>query len=306
MPAANHHHEVMPLVDPVVLQARLARARINHAKSVEAVERYRQQLTRSYGVKIEFEEGPHAPFNATTQLSWHHDRNRHVVLLHPPYEAFHEPHLRAHELGHIELASETHKVWGRVPRVAVKVAIDREKLSEKAVQTGIVSEPEMLAIESELSAEDRWKRRIATVAFDRILDMLVEQRVRDNTGLKVLSAAQFISLQAQMQARIHELKSYRRFSFAGLKAQLPPENLTTPSLAVNFAYAFFLDRLLGKFTRYYAVFCTTVDNDSAKMLAEAIFDFVQGRIASLNAGGEYGLVDDVMKMAGLDELYGWS
>jgi hypothetical protein len=265
----------MPLVEPVLFQARVARARTDHAKGVEAVERYRQQLIRTYGVKIKVKK--------------------------EPYDVFSEPHFQAHELTHIALASETYETLGMVPRFGVEVSINGDAVPLR----GNISESVFRTIWSELPVEDRWKQNILSTAWDRILDMVVEQKLRDNTTLKVISSAQFISLQTQMHAQIQQLKGYRQFCASTPKDQQPSEHLAVASLAIDCANALFVDRLLGGFTNFFSSLSSEFDSDSAKNLAQAVCDFVQGRIPCLEPAGECRLVDEVMEMTGLNGLYGW-
>lgn len=156
-----------------------------------------------------------------------------------------------------------------------------------------------------VSREDEWKKRILGSAFSRILDMPVEYRLHADTRFKPLSAAQFISIHAQMSMMFNELRGYRQYVAATPKDQLPPALFATASNTIDCANALFIDRLLGGNTNYFCSFAEAFDGYVDKGLAERMCDLSQGQIPGLAAGDEYGFVDAVMGIAGLSGCYQW-
>lgn len=281
---AVENRKTTPVVDPSVLAARLSKAKTDHAKCVNEVEQYRKELVATYGIEIRIKKVKSPASFGVCQLSWAHNRDHHVVELDAGYDIFYEPHLRAHELTHIELASKARTKLGFVQSFGVEVTLDDNNA---------------------MSSEDRWKHQILTSAYDRILDMVVEYRVMKNVLLKAISAAQFLSLHIHISKQNKQLKGYREYMASTPKDQLPPDHLATASLAIDCANALFLDQLSGGFTHYFSRFIATFDNDSAKALAEKVCGFCQERIPGLEVAGEYGLVDEVMGIVGLNGLYQW-
>jgi len=156
-----------------------------------------------------------------------------------------------------------------------------------------------------VTQEDRWKPQILLAAFNRIMDMVVEQKVKGNSLLTTLSAAQFVSLETEMRQHLAELKSFSRFAASASPSALPPQHMGQASLAVDCAYALFLDRLFGNVTNYFPNPPATQDSSSVRKLAEEICSYCQSQIPSLEPAGENKLVDDLMNMVGLSGLYEW-
>ena len=196
----------------------------------------------------------------------------------------------AHELGHLRLESNARRSGKN--RFFVS--------SAKARGTMIMSmEDDVL----------RWQKRghsdsaITDVVLDLIqracahllncpIDMIIEASMRDSMPL--FSPAQFLSL------RLWAMEAWESDSNAANR-ELTPRLILRPTLALNGAFALFLDDLFRGATSY----ASNYRGAETFAMSEKLFRHWQTRFPHLGPGDEYGLVDDFASMLGLQDWYEW-
>lgn len=115
MTTENSGQPQVTLVDADALNEQLNTARSFHAESAELVKGYREELIRTHGVEIRYKKTALPSLCGLVEFSWVHNRDHHLVWLHSGLKKNHEPHVRAHELTHIAMASEARNGLGYVP-----------------------------------------------------------------------------------------------------------------------------------------------------------------------------------------------
>jgi Tfp pilus assembly protein PilF len=263
----------------------------HHAAANEAVEKLRVEMEQlsGYPVRVSYEDFQ-AEIGALIQMAWKHSRDHHLIRCRKSYPKRLMPHMLAHELGHLRLESNARRSGKN--RFFVSSAKARETMIRRM-------EDDIL----------RWQKRghsessITNVVLDLIqracahllncpIDMIIETSMRDSMPL--LSPAQFLSL------RLLALEAWEADSNAANR-ELTPRLILRPTLALNGAYALFLDDLFRGATSY----ASNYRKEETFAMSERLFRHWQTRFPKLGHGDEYAVVDEFASMLGLKDWYEW-
>ena len=263
----------------------------HHAAANEAVEKLRVEMEQlsGYPVRVSYEDFQ-AKIGAMMQMAWKHSRDHHLIRCRKSYPKPLMPHMLAHELGHLRLESNARRSGKN--RFFVSSAKARETM--------------IRSMEGDIL---RWQKRghsegsITNVVLDLIqracahllncpIDMIIETSMRDSMPL--LSPAQFLSV------RLLALEAWEADSNAANR-ELTPRLIMRSTLALNGAYALFLDDLFRGATSY----ASNYRKAETFAMSEKLFRHWQTRFPELGPGDEYGLVDDFASMLGLTDWYEW-
>ena len=135
-------------------------------------------------------------------------------------------------------------------------------------------------------------RGLCGFLFNCPLDMLIERQIHEKFPL--LQPAQFMSVRklALEAWQANSNQEIRRFT---------PRKILQSSLALNGAYALFLDGLF----RGASDFATPYRRLESFTLSQSLWRHWEERAGSLDPGGEYRLVDEFADMTGLRSWYEW-
>jgi hypothetical protein len=128
--------------------------------------------------------------------------------------------------------------------------------------------------------------------FNCPLDMLIERHLR--ATCKPLQPAQFLSV------RLMANEAWQTSSKPEVR-QLTPRKILLASLALNGAYALFLDDLFRGATEFAAPY----RREETFGLSQKLWKHWQERAQNLGPGDEYRLVDEFADMVGLRDWYEW-
>jgi hypothetical protein len=128
--------------------------------------------------------------------------------------------------------------------------------------------------------------------FNCPLDMLIERHLR--ATCKPLQPAQFLSV------RLMANEAWQTSSKPEVR-QLTPRKILLASLALNGAYALFLDDLFRGATEFAAPY----RREETFGLSQKLWKHWQERAKNLDPGDEYRLVDEFADMVGLRDWYEW-
>ena len=263
----------------------------DHAAAIESVEKLRAEMEQlsGYPVRVSYEDFQDK-VGAPIQMAWKHSRDHHLIRCRKSFPERLMPHLLAHELDHLRLESNARRSGKN--RFFVSSANTRE-----------------IAIRSMGDDVLHWQKRghsegaITNVVLNMIqraglhvlncpIDMIIETSLRDS--MPSLSAAQFLSV------RLMALEAWEADNNAANRERTPRLILRS-TLALNGAYALFLDDLFRGATSY----SSNYRKLETFAMSEKLFRHWQTRFPQLGHGDEYAVVDDFASMLGLKDWYEW-
>jgi hypothetical protein len=258
---------------------------------VDSVEKLRAEMEQlsGYPVRISYEDFEEK-VGASIQMAWKHNKDHHLIRCRKSWPARLMPHLLAHELDHLRLESNARRSGKN--RFLVSSARTRE-VAIRSMEKDIL----------------RWQKRghsensITNTTLDLVqrtcahllncpIDMVIETALRGSMPL--LSPAQFLSV------RQFALEAWQSDSNAQGR-ELLPRLILRSTLALNGAYALFLDDLFRGATTY----ASSYRKEDTFPISENLFRHWQDHLPQLGHGDEYGLVDDFACMLGLKDWYEW-
>jgi tetratricopeptide (TPR) repeat protein len=262
-----------------------------HSDAFKCVQDYKAAMEKLSRFRIRFEETDFEDMlGATIQMAWKHGRDYHLIKTRRGYDPELLAHLEAHELTHLKLESEARQegknlffaTSAQSREVAIRsIATDVRRLEKQGY-----------------SEESITKLTLSVVAgltgflFNCPLDMIIERYIRET--FRALRPAQFLSLRgmAREAAATNTNPQIR---------QVTPRKIMQASLALNGAYSLFLDNLFEGACDFSALY-RRFDTFS---LSQRLFSRWAERVAKLEPGDEYKLVDEFAEMTGLRAWYEW-
>ncbi|MCB8978657.1 MAG: tetratricopeptide repeat protein [Ardenticatenaceae bacterium] len=228
------------------------------------VRQLREEIEKDTDVEIELVADPAINANAKAEIAWHHGRSRHVVRYKELDPAI-TPHFLAHELEHIVLETEARQADNN------RFFITND-FTRKAAQDAILSDVSLLKRSGALgNMLDTFIERIISgltnQLFNLPLDMVIEHRLY--TTCPELRPTQFVSL-----AHTHK-ENLAVLNDSQIK-QITPRLIYNANLAMNAAYALFMDHLLGGVTNYAS------DYESTRFHATAVSYSLYGWMSKTN------------------------
>lgn len=226
---------------------------------------------------------------AVTQMAWKHNRTSHLVKYRNLARAV-NPHLVMHELEHIALEHEARQA-GRNRSFAAT-----PKSRERAIRS---IRDDIYRLKNAGYAEDQitevilqWVNGLCNQLFNCPLDMMIEQRIHQKYATVHLS--QFASLAAAYA------EDLRAFTSKDIKRVTPPR-IFRASVALNCAYALFIDSLYDGKTEYARPYHTS----DAFATGQKLFALWQDAEHNFTPGDEYALVDEFARLLKLQDWYEW-
>ena len=199
-------------------------------------------------------------------------------------------HLEFHELTHLKLESEARKAGknlfftttARTQQAALSAMGNDIRRWEKA---GLSEQRALVATKSVISG-------LCGFLFNCPLDMVIERQLHDDFPL--LRPSQYLSISklANEAIEANRKEQVRKYT---------PRRLLNSSLALNGAYALFLDDLFNQATEFAAAY----RSEETFGLAQKLWQHWRGRSKNLGPGDEYSLVDDFADMIGIRDWYEW-
>jgi len=273
----------------VDLQTNLAERQ--HPAALEAVEKLRVEMEQlsGYPVRVSYEDFPEK-IGASIQMAWKHNRDHHLIRCRKSFPERLMPHLVAHELVHVRLESNARRSGKN--RFLISSAKTRE-IALRSIGSDIVR----------WQAQGYSEKAITNMALDLVqrlcahllnspVDMIIETTLRDT--VPQLSASQFLSV------RLMALEAWESDNNRAGR-ELTPGLILRSTLALNGAYALFLDDLFHGATAY----ASNYRKLETFAVSEKLFRHWQSRFPQLGHGDEYGIVDDFATMLGLKDWYEW-
>ena len=273
----------------VDLQATLAEQ--HHAEAVESVEKLRAEMEQlsGYPVRTSYEDFQEK-VGATIQMAWKHNKDHHLIRCRKSWPERLMPHLVAHELDHLRLESNARRSGKN--RFLVSSARGREA-AIRSMEDEILRWQKRGRSESSITEVILTSiQRACTHLLNCPIDMVIETALR--ASMPSLSHAQFLSV------RLFALEAWESDSSAEGR-ELLPRSILRSTLALNGAYALFLDDLFRGATAYAANY----RKEETFATSEKLFRHWQSRFPQLGPGDEYGIVDDFASMLGLKDWYEW-
>ena len=262
-----------------------------HLEAFKIVEDFRAGLEQLSGYPVRLSEGDFKDATtATIQTAWKHGRDYHLVKYRTSLPAVLRPHQLAHELSHLELEAEARKAGKNRSLVTNPKT---EGLARQRLDTDIRKlERKGYRPEASQDLVTTLVRGLMGFLYNCPLDMLIE--IRLSQRMPQLSASQFVTL--------------RMGALEALQSQLNPKILeVTPKLilragmALNGAYALFLDDLFKGATAYAAAY----HRSESFSLSQKLYGHWQSRSQVLGPGDEYALVDEFADMIGVRGWFEW-
>jgi Flp pilus assembly protein TadD len=262
-----------------------------HSDAFKAVENFRASLEKSSGFPIRLTEGEFRDkTSATIQMAWKHGRDHHLIKFRTGLAEELRTHQMAHELSHLQLETEARKA-GRnrffmTTAASEKTALrriepDLHKLERKGYPAAAAKDLALALI-----------RGLAGFLFNCPLDMLIETRLRER--MPALQAGQFVALRMGAQEAL-ETQSNPKI------LEVTPKWILRAGVALNGAYALFLDELFHGATQYALAYQKT----EPFAMSQRLFQHWQARRLQLGPGDEYTLVDEFAEILGLRGWYEW-
>lgn len=270
------------------LQGELAER--NESELFKLVQGYKAETETLSGYPVRLQsEKLEANVGATIQMAWKYQRDFHVLKIRASYPPPLAGHLEGHELTHLKMESEARQL-GKNKFFSVTAAT-RE-----------------MALRSLGNDIRRWEKlgftenKIKAVSLDLIsglcgflyncpLDMIIERELFNRFPL--IRPAQFIS------SGILFNEALKTNSHADVR-KFTPKKILNASLALNGAYALFLEDLF----QGAAEFAASYRREEAFALSQKIWQHWQSR-SNLAPGDEYILVDEFADLTGLNGWYEW-
>lgn len=227
---------------------------------------------------------------ATIQSAWKYHQNHHLLLTRKGYSPVLLSHLEIHELTHIKLESEARSAGKN------KFFTITARSQENAIRT---FSADLKRFEKEGYTKE-WANGLAKTLVDGLagflfncpLDMIIERKIRSE--FPALKHAQFLSLRqlAEEARNVNNDPMLRKFT---------PKKIMLASLALNGAYALFLDDLFQGATEFASPFV----NEESFMTSQRLYDHWLSRSIFLPPGAEYQLIDEFADILGLSQFYEW-
>lgn len=262
-----------------------------HPEAFKAVENFRAGLEQLSGYPVRVTEGEFRDkTSATIQMAWKHGRDHHLITCRSSLPEELRTHQTAHELSHLQLEAEARKAGTNrffVTTTATERSVfqrldgDIRKLQRKGFPTD-ASQGLVTAL----------IRGLAGFLFNCPLDMLIETRLRER--MPALSAGQFVALRMGAQEALGTTTDPKIL-------EVTPKLILRAGMALNGAYALFLDNLFRGATTYALAY----QRAESFAVSQRLFRHWQARCPQLGPGDEYALVDEFADMVGLTGWYEW-
>jgi tetratricopeptide (TPR) repeat protein len=274
----------------VELQVGLAEKQ--HSEAFKAVQNYKAELETLSGYPIRIEETDFDDrVGARIQMAWKHGRDYHLISTRRGYAPELLAHLEAHELTHLKMESEARKVGKNL--FFATTAATRETALRAIAGDMRKWKKEGYADDSIAQVATSMIGGICGFLFNCPLDMLIERDLRER--FPALRPAQFLSMR-QMAGEAWATNSNPDIR------RLTPRKIMQASLALNGAYALFLDDLFAGASAFAAPY-SGLDTFA---LSQRLFRHWHDRSENLGGGGaEYRLVDEFADLTGLRDWYEW-
>lgn len=268
-----------------------ARAERQHPEAFKAVENLRAEVEQMSGYPVRVTEGEFKDTTgANVQMAWKHARGYHLITLRKTLPEHLRTHFMAHELMHLQLEAEARTAG----RNRFFLTTDQtEKAAAQRLQGGLRKleqrgHPERVVRE----LVQMWVRGLANFLFNCPLDMVIETRLRER--VPALASAQFASTQMSvLEALTSNMNPEIR--------EITPPLILRSVLALNGAYALFLDHLYQGATNYAAHY----QREESFAIAQRLFRHWQSRSSQLAPGDEYVLVEEFAEILGLRGWFDW-
>jgi hypothetical protein len=254
-----------------------------------AVDARLAELSISTGHSIEIREDASLPVRSTVRLAWVHGTDTHTIV-HRPTPPAELPHTLLFQLEQIARDHEAR----RAGKGRVLVGDARTKRVAAAALAGYAKQLAKRGLPEKEVAGFLQKLTDGLVQhlYSVVLEMLVEYRLyRTQPEFR---ASQFVSLHSGQAENLKILAS------PSIEETTPPR-VFRATVALNAAFALFVDWLLAPRTRYADRYLEHDAFDTGRR----IFELWSDRLGTLTAGDEYELVDRVASVLGLDGWYGW-
>jgi hypothetical protein len=257
---------------------------------MRAAQARQSELGETTGYRIDVrEDNSLEVITAVSQMAWRYNRDYHLIK-HRLKNPLVLPHILFHELQHIAMVDAARKA-GR-NRYFATSAISREQgirlIQEDVKKLQSFGIPED-AIEETVLA---WINGLAIQLFNIPLDMTIEHTLFEQ--YPELRPAQFVSLRDQ------QLENVQAVTSPSVK-RLTPHRIYRPSLAMNCAFALFMDFLYEGRTDY----ATPYRSTNVFAAGERLFKLWKDSLGVFEAGDEYILVDEFARELRLQEWYQW-
>ena len=273
------------------LQADLAQR--DQSAAFKCVQHYKAEMEALSGYPIRSEETEFADQSgARIQLAWKHRRPHHLILTRRGYAPELLCHLEAHELTHLKLEAEARQAGKNLFFVTTPhtqatalrtIAGDFRKWEQDGYPAATINQ----AASSMIAG-------LCGFLFNCPLDMLIERHL--HATFPVLRPAQFLSVQklANEHWQTNSDPEIRRRT---------PRKIMSASLALNGAYALFLDTLFAGASAFAAPY-RSLDTFA---LSQRLYQFWHEHTQDAEGGGgcEYRLVDGFAELIGLRSWYEW-
>ena len=271
------------------LQAGLAQR--GESDAFKAVQNYKAEIEplAEYPVRIE-EAGFEDRVGATIQMAWKHGRSYHLIRTRQGYPKELLAHLEAHELSHLRMETAARRAGtnlfftttAKTRETAIRsFAGEIEKWQKQGYSEKTITSVTLALVNG-----------VCGFLFNCPLDMIIERDIHER--FPALRPHQFVSVggMAKEAWQTNNNPEVRK---------LTPRRVMNASLALNGAYALFLDAMFQGATAY-AENYRALDTFST---SRRLWDHWRGRSAQLSPGEEYRLVDDFADIVGLRAWYEW-
>jgi Tfp pilus assembly protein PilF len=271
------------------LQGELAER--NQSEAFKLVQNYKAEVERLSGFPVRVRSGElEAGLGAVMQMAWKQRRDFHLLKLRASYPPHLTTHLESHELTHLKMEAEArqkgkNRFFASSPttrETALRsVGSDSRRWEKLGFTDGKIKQVSLNLIEG-----------LCQFLYNCPLDMLIEWNLYGS--FPPLRPAQFlsVSLLAEEARKTNTHADVRQFT---------PRKILQASLALNGAYALFLEDLFHGA----AEFAASYRREDAFVQSKKIWQHWQSRAGQLGAGDEYALVDEFADMAGLRGWYEW-
>lgn len=266
-------------------------AQENQILASAIVNNYVSEVAEISGFPIQIDEADFKDqVGATIKMAWKYKRNYHLLTTRKGYPPILLTHLKCHELTHIKLEAEarsfgSNKFFSTTSETfdfAMKsLAPEIKKLKQQGYDDATIRGLCKTLIEG-----------LVGFLFNCPLDMIIESNLR--VKFPSLKHAQFLSVKMMaLESRYaNENPTIRKVA---------PKKILDASLALNGAYALFLDDLFQGATS----FVDAYKPETTFKLSERIYAHWLSSNDDLRPGDEYRLVDEFAEMLGLTNWFSW-